>query len=625
MPGEQYRHIFLRGPTRTQGFTNPRRGGSSSRIPDRDRFQHSTFLQQRLDAAWNEIGQRQAVVQVERHGAYIDFMSEPGFELLVQGLESRRSGICLLNVRQRVGEDGQKQTFATVYVPHDKRGHFFRKITAYAEQVTESGEPKNKKLISSIADIRASVLESFWQDDMMFLPATNTAWVEVWLSSDDDAVVRRFDLLLDQFHIERAEGLLKFPERSVKLIHANRSQLEQLIGASDDIAELRAAKEIASFFIAMENQEQIERVQELLGRTSFNVDTDVAICILDTGVNNGHLLIKPILDDADLHTVIPAWNVNDHNGHGTLMAGTAAYGDLLAILNNSGRLQINHRLESAKILPPPPVQNSKELWGYMTAQGISRVEIQSPQRKRIVCMAVTSTDNRDRGRPSSWSAMVDELASGYEDNVRRLIVVCAGNVDNTNNWRNYPNDNLTNEVHDPAQAWNALTIGAFTEKTRINDPTLSSYYPIAPSGGLSPFSTTSVTWPTRKWPIKPEVVFEGGNVARGPNDSVLDADDLQMLSTYHDPQVTQFAPFNMTSAASAQAAWMASQIQAQYPDAWPETVRALIVHTAEWTDAMKSQFLQSQPPTKQDLAKLLRICGYGVPNLGRALYCASNL
>lgn len=39
---------------------------------------------------------------------------------------------------------------------------------------------------------------------------------------------------------------------------------------------------------------------------------------------------------------------------------------------------------------------------------------------------------------------------------------------------------------------------------------------------------------------------------------------------------------------------------------------------------MKVQFLPSSTPTRQDYARLLRICGYGVPNLERALYCASN-
>ena len=69
---------------------------------------------------------------------------------------------------------------------------------------------------------------------------------------------------------------------------------------------------------------------------------------------------------------------------------------------------------------------------------------------------------------------------------------------------------------------------------------------------------------------------------------------------------------------------MAAQIQVKYPDAWPETIRALMVHSAELTDVMIRQFLLAPNPTKQDYARLLRICGYGVPNLERALYCASN-
>jgi hypothetical protein len=385
---------------------------------------------------------------------------------------------------------------------------------------------------------------------------------------------------------------------------------------------MRAAKEVASFYIQLENREQTELVQGLLDRIEVDEDTDVAICILDTGVNNGHALIKPVLADSDIHTVRPEWGGNDHEGHGTLMAGLAAYGDLLSLLKTRGTIRVLHCLESSKIMPPPPETNPKRLWGFITSQGVSRAEIQAPGRKRVLCLAVTATDDRDRGRPSSWSGAVDEMASGYSDDIRRLILISAGNVDDSHNWRNYPNDNLTNEVHDPGQAWNALTIGAFTEKTRIVDSTLAGYTAIAPPGGLSPYSTTSYDWPTRKWPIKPEVLFEGGNVARGPNNSIFDTEDLRLLSTCHEPHVAQFAPFEATSAASAQAAWMAAQIQAQYPNAWPETVRALIVHSASWTDTMKEQFLRDE--SKTSYARFMSVCGYGVPDLSRALYCMSN-
>lgn len=623
MPNGNYRHIYLPGPTATQGFTNPRQGGSRPRLAHRDRQTHSAYLRQRLLQAWNEAEGEQAVLQVERTGVYLEFESEPGFDLAIRSLERLQSGIRLLNVRQETVRETER-TLATVYVPHNRRGYFVRKIQMYATEIDRrSNRPKNAKMVDSISDIRRAVVESFWRsDERDLVPGDDPSWVEVWLSSDSEEVMGRFELLLREVNVESREEVLTFPERAVKLILVSHAQLERLIEFSDDIAEFRASRTLALLVLQRENEEQLEIVEQLLARTRLH-ETGSVICILDSGVNNGHLLLQPVLDHDDLHTADPAWGVADHDGHGTLMAGMAAFGDLLELLNDNSPVRIGHRLESAKILPPPPATNLKRLWGYMTAQGISRAEIQAPGRRRVSCMAITSIDDRDRGRPSSWSATLDGLSSGYEDDTHRLIVVSAGNVSDPDSWRNYPVDNLTNEVHDPGQAWNALTVGAFTAKTRIVDPILNGYVAIAPEGGLSPYSTTSVDWPARKWPIKPDVVFEGGNVARAPDNSVVGADELQLISTYYDPQVAQFASFNATSAACAQAAWMGARIQADYPNAWPETIRALIVHTADWTEAMKRQFLPDAP-SKADYAALLRICGYGVPNLGRALTCAAN-
>jgi hypothetical protein len=67
---------------------------------------------------------------------------------------------------------------------------------------------------------------------------------------------------------------------------------------------------------------------------------------------------------------------------------------------------------------------------------------------------------------------------------------------------------------------------------------------------------------------------------------------------------------------------MAARIQAAYPKAWPETVRALVVHSAEWTDAMKGKFLVN--PSKGAYYQLTKVCGYGVPDLERAISCATN-
>ena len=456
----------------------------------------------------------------------------------------------------------------------------------------------------------------------MRLPGEAANWVEVWLSSEDLGVIERFESLCKTRNVQMGEGRLTFPERTVMLVLANRPQLAELIEHSEDVAKFRAAREVATFFIEEENRDQVQWVEDLRRRSDFQNVDQIVVLVLDHGVNNGHRLLEPVLRAVDCHAVNAAWGTHDDHGHGTLMAGTAAYGDLLDLITSNRPLKIRHGLESVKILPPPPETNPKRLWGHFTSQGVSRAEIQAPHRTRIICMAVTSEEEPTRGRPTSWSGQIDEMASGYSDDKRRLIILGAGNVNDPDDWKAYPDSNKTCEVHDPAQAWNALTVGAFTAKTRIVDSSLTGFRPIAQAGELSPFSSTSVTWANRKWPIKPEVLFEGGNVAIGPNGNVFDTDDMKLLSTYHDPQVAQFAAFDATSAGCAQAAWMAARIQAAYPQAWPETVRALIVHAAEWPDAMKRQFMDNR--SRGDYYRLTKVCGYGVPDLERAMSCASN-
>lgn len=77
-----------------------------------------------------------------------------------------------------------------------------------------------------------------------------------------------------------------------------------------------------------------------------------------------------------------------------------------------------------------------------------------------------------------------------------------------------------------------------------------------------------------------------------------------------------------TSAATAQAARMAAIIKAQYPPLWPETVRGLIVHSAEWTRAMQGHLRGAGGKRKREM--LVRRYGFGVPRLSRALRSASD-
>jgi hypothetical protein len=172
-----------------------------------------------------------------------------------------------------------------------------------------------------------------------------------------------------------------------------------------------------------------------------------AVCILDTGITRAHPLLEDLVDAADATSVNPAWGSHDDGGgqpsrgHGTEMAGLAAYGDLVPMLVSGAPVHMRHCLESVKILPP---SNLPELYGAITAQAVARPEINAPVRNRVFSLAVTATDERDRGQPTSWSAAIDALAVGrafdpttsglvYLDEpeaaARRLFVLSAGNVE----------------------------------------------------------------------------------------------------------------------------------------------------------------------------------------------------
>lgn len=215
--------------------------------------------------------------------------------------------------------------------------------------------------------------------------------------------------------------------------------------------------------------------------------------------------------------------------------------------------------------------------------------------------------------------MVDSLAADAFGGGQfpRLIVLAAGNTREHHAWITYPASLSTNLIHDPGQAWNALTVGAFTEKVETEE---ASIEPVAPFGGLSPFTTTSAAW-DRAWPLKPDVVFEGGNVGKDAL-GAAGMPSLNLLTTHYEHTKKLFTTTNATSAASALCARMAAQLMSAYPQLRPETIRALIVHSAEWTDAMREMYLKSH--AKNDYINLVRHCGWGVPDLERALWSAAN-
>ena len=330
------------------------------------------------------------------------------------------------------------------------------------------------------------------------------------------------------------------------------------------------------------------------------------------------------MQDGTVLSARSGWPSSDADGHGTSMAGVALYNDLKAAVLSQGPVSVSHHIESVRIFPPSGA-NEQSMYGVITRDAVSEIEFAQPALNRVFCMAVTDDGSITDGSPTSWSAEVDKLvaAVGEEDEDKRLLLVSAGNVD-TNEFRAvpYPGTNLTSPVESPAQAWNALTIGAYSDDVVTNEVGFEGYAGMAEKGGLCPYSRTSHIWDDM-WPIKPEICCDGGNLATD-GFNWLDSLDMSMLSTSNDLPSSYFTSIRATSSATAQASWMAARIMDAHPGIWPETVRALLVHSARWTDTMKRQFLPEYDTTKGPRRDLLRTCGWGVPNIDYALGSLDN-
>lgn len=624
-------HLFVPEGPEPVRFTSPSSGPRDQFVlPQRDRQEHAGALIQQLETA-----QQANVERVEEQralgldtglGIYLTFESEPNFELKFESLDAARSGIELCTVKTT----NDHRTIATVFVPDGKLGQFIKKVEDYRDEDTPprrdgTTSPKNEKLVASIGAVRLAALESLWTEPGVPFPGAGEllTW-EVWLRRDGAHVdhLARLRGFAATWELTVGAQFVSFVDRQVVLVRGTATNLSRSAELLGMIAELRIPKTTAAFFTAMNGMEQQQWSQSLADRLVPPVGDVPYVCLLDTGLNHQHPLIAPASTAADVHTYKPAWGVADQEGHGTPMAGLALYGDLTEALEAAGPLPLTHRVESVKIVneadPADP-----ELYAAVTQESVYRVEL-TPDRDRVFCMAITATDGRDRGLPTSWSASVDALssASEEEDGQARLIVVSAGNTDPAQRHL-YADSNLTDSIHDPAQAWNALTVGGYTVKALIDAERFPGWTPLAEAGDLSPCSCTSTTW--GKTPIKPDIVMEAGNMGINPDADGPDYidDGLQLLSTGHNFLLNQpFTSFGDTSAAAALASRYAAMLWAKYPALRPETVRALLVHSAAWTPEMLTRFRQAGGGL--DYRNLVRCFGRGVPDLRRLLSSLDN-
>lgn len=636
------KHLKIEGYSASNPYTTPVGGGDGDKFikQNRDRAIHGNFLLQKINAIKQEfeIEEIETSSLIKDDSIYLEFQSEWGYSLKFDSFDS--SGFQILNIKEEKRKVSDKTEYKYSLVVVIKEGDiskFIEKIEDYllgnfikTDKITkekiDTGNPLNQKLIGNIDDIKKATLKAFWVDGQFydFPNEHEDVWWEVWFRKNENYIQKLVDVKtnLELFDCQMGMSEIVLADHIVKLVKGTASQLSKSLLLLDNLAELRKPQEIPDF-ISYDSDSldtRSEYLADLQSRTESKFDDNsVLICLLDTGVNNQHPLLNPFLPDSHLHTYNSAWGTNDSNpygGHGTGVAGLALYGDLTDVLSSTEKIQIYHGLESFKVLFNS-TPNDPELYGAITESGINTPILDRPNNLRVYCLTITDRNFRMKGRPSASSASIDKICFGKESGPQ-LFIVSGGNVA-IQKHEEYPSLNHTETIHDPAQAYNAITVGTFTRKDKIDIST--GFKPLADYGAMAPSNSTSLLF-DKNWSNKPDIVFEGGNSSTNGID-ISDHSEMKLISTDAEFKKYVFTPFGDTSGAAGLASKMAAELRTLYPNFWVETIRGLIIHSADWTTRMLDE-KAIQDLKEIEKIKILRTVGYGVPNILKAKYSVNN-
>jgi len=371
-------------------------------------------------------------------------------------------------------------------------------------------------------------------------------------------------------------------------------------------------------------------------------ESAAGILIIDSGIISNHpMLEKCVGGEENFQT--GENQTHDTVGHGTAVAGCAAYGNIELCLKNK-KFTPSNWIFSAKVMYAErndfnrmvsAIYDPEELIEHQFKDAVESFLSNPDYHIRVVNVSLGNRNevwHKHYHRQLPLAAVIDELAFTFPNVV---FIVSAGNQSPSDIFKtiaeirdNYPaylTEHPDFRIVNPATSALALTVGSIAGTVRIEKERYGAEQinlPIAREKNQpSPFTRTGFGINDM---IKPELVEYGGNLILSDNHGIKSENRGGKILLLNNKTTSDIIRLDYgTSFSAPKVAHLAGRIANQFPQRSGLFIKNMLLIGARCPFTPDEKFYSTKNK-KETETKHLSICGFGLSNFDRAVNSYSN-
>ncbi len=369
----------------------------------------------------------------------------------------------------------------------------------------------------------------------------------------------------------------------------------------------------------------------------------IGILVIDSGIVSNHPMLEKCVGGEDNFQSGEA-ELQDTVGHGTAVAGCAAYGDIDNCLREKNFTPENW-VFSAKVMYAEKnditntisaVYDPEKLIEHQFKDAVESFLSNPDYHIKVVNISLGNHNeiwHKDYSRQLPLAALIDELAFTFS-NV--IFIVSAGNQDPRNHYNtvqdikdNYPSylvENMDFRLNNPATSALAFTIGSIAGTVRIAQKLHGAEdikTAIAEEHQPSPFTRTGTGI---NGMIKPELVEYGGNLilSEVTNSRRITEDLGGKISLLNNRTTEDIIKYDYgTSFSAPKLAYLTGRIANKYPQGSSNFIKNMLLVGSDYPFITNKDFYNTENNQKAE-TKHLSVCGFGLSCYEKAINSYSN-